>query len=132
MKNMTERRLQPAWKKICWVAIPILFVVFQTACASKKHVKTEVARIDQEMGKIETSVEANETRIKEHDAIIAQHGQQIAQLSKESQEALDRAQSAEKLAQGKLLYEVTLTDEQVKFAFNKADISASGKEVLDN
>ena len=107
-------------------------LTFLTNCATKKHVKTEVERIDTEMGKIEQSVESNETRLKEHDATLAQHGQQIAELSKESQEALDRANSAEKLAKGKLLYEVTLTDDKVKFGFNKAELTPAGKEVLDN
>lgn len=102
-----------------------LMLSFQTSCASKKHVKKEVDRIDQEMQGIETSVEANQTRLKEHDA-------QIAQLSKESQEALERAESARKLAMGKLLYEVTLTDEDVKFETGKADLPDKGREILDN
>ena len=102
------------------------------ACASKKHVKTEVERIDKEMKTIESSVEANETRIKEHDSIISQHGEQINQLSKESQEALQRAQSAEKLAMGKLLYQVTLSDDKVHFKFNKADLPDAAREIVDN
>jgi peptidoglycan-associated lipoprotein len=110
----------------------VLLALFQANCASKKHVKTEVARIDKEMDTIEKSVEANETRLKEQDSKLAEHTTQIAQLSQESQEALQRAQSAEKLAQGKLLYEVTLTDDAVKFAFNKAELTDKGREVLDN
>lgn len=102
-----------------------LMVTFQTGCATKKHVKKEVDRIDQEMSGIESSVEANQTRLKEHDT-------QIAQLSRESQEALDRAESAKKLAMGKLLYEVTLTDEDVKFATGKADLPDKAREILDN
>lgn len=118
-------------RKLCCLMV-VTALAFLTNCATKKHVKTEVDRIDKEMGKIEQSVESNETRLKEHDATLAQHGQQIAELSKESQEALDRANSAEKLAKGKLLYEVTLTDDKVKFGFNKAELTPAGKEVLDN
>lgn len=103
----------------------VAFLAFQFGCATKKHVKQEVTRIDTEMKGIETSVETNQTRLKEHDT-------QIAGLSKETQEALQRAQSAEKLAQGKLLYQVTLTDEDAKFAFGKAEITDKGREVLDN
>jgi len=102
-----------------------LMVNFQTGCATKKNVKKEVDRIDQEMSGIESSVEANQTRLKEHDG-------QIAQLSRESQEALSRAESANKLAMGKLLYEVTLTDEDVKFATGKADLPEKAREILDN
>jgi peptidoglycan-associated lipoprotein len=118
-------------RKLCCLVV-VTALAFLTNCATKKHVKTEVERIDTEMSKIEQSVESNETRIKEHDATLAQHGQQIAELSKESQEALDRANSAEKLAKGKLLFEVTLTDDKVKFGFNKAELTPAGKEVLDN
>lgn len=119
-------------KKLFYALVVITVALFQMNCASKKHVKTEVERIDKEMGKIEQSVEANETRLKEHDAVLAQHEQKITDLSKESQEALQRANDAQKLAQGKLLYEVTLTDDKVKFASGKANLTAGGKEVLDN
>lgn len=119
-------------RKILYALVVFTLALFQMNCASKKHVKTEVERIDKEMGKIEQSVEANETRLKEHDAILAQHEQKMTELSKESQEALTRAQSAEKLAMGKLLYEVTLTDDKVKFGSGQAKLTDAGKEVLDN
>lgn len=119
-------------KKVLYAVVVFAIALFQLNCASKKHVKQEVERIDTEMGKIEQSVEANETRLKEHDAVLAQHEQKLTELSQESQEALNRAQSAEKLAQGKLLYEVTLTDDKVKFASGKANLTPAGKEVLDN
>ena len=94
-------------------------------CATKKHVRQEVGRIDTEMESIESSVEQNQVRLKEHDS-------KIADLSRETQEAMERAQSAEKLAQGKLLYEVTLKDEDVKFAYNKANLSDNAKDILQN
>ena len=111
-------------KFMLFVAV-VLLAFFQFDCATKKHVKKEVQRIDTEMQGIESSVEANQTRLKEHDT-------QISSLSRETQEAMQRAQSAEKLAMGKLLYEVTLTDEDVRFGFNKAEVTNKGREVLDN
>jgi outer membrane protein OmpA-like peptidoglycan-associated protein len=111
-------------KFMLFVAV-VLLASFQFNCATKKHVKKEVQRIDTEMQGIESSVEANQTRLKEHDT-------QISNLSRETQEAMQRAQSAEKLAQGKLLYEVTLTDEDVRFGFNRAEVTEKGREVLDN
>src|SRR3989304_3486376 len=115
------------------IAMAISSLAFlPVGCASKKHVKTEVERIDKEIKTIETAVEENETRIKEHDSVIAQHGEKLSVLSKESQEALSRAQSAEKLAKGKLLYQVALTDDKVHFKFNKADLPDTAREILDN
>lgn len=117
-------------KRLLIVVAIVSLALFQLNCATKKHVNTEVKRIDTEMGKVETAVEANETRIKEHDAILTQHGEQLSQLSKESQEAMNRLQKTEKLAMGKLLYEVTLTDEAVKFKENKAQLSEEAQANL--
>jgi outer membrane protein OmpA-like peptidoglycan-associated protein len=114
------------------IAMAVASIAILPGCATKKHVRTEVTRIDSEIKTIETAVEANETRIKEHDSVIAQHGEQLGQLSKEAQEALQRAQSAEKLAKGKLLYQVTLTDDKVHFKFNQGDLPDAAREILDN
>ena len=119
-------------KKAMLLLVVVLVASFQMDCATKKGVKKEVDRIDKTMGDLSTSVEQNETRIKEHDSRLAGHDQDIAKLSKETQEAMQRAQAAEKLAMGKLLYEVTLTDEDVVFASGKATINDSAKEKLDN
>lgn len=119
--------------KRLWLFAGIAVLTFgQIHCATKKQVKTEVTRIDQEMETIETSVEDNQVRLKEHDSRIARHDSQLAELSRETQEALQRAQAAEKLAQGKLLYEVTLSDEQVQFASNRAELSDKAKDILEN
>jgi peptidoglycan-associated lipoprotein len=108
-----------------FVVAAISALAFSFGCASKKHVRQEVSRIDTEMESVESSVEQNQVRLKEHDS-------KIADLSRETQEAMQRAQAAEKLAQGKLLYEVTLKDEDVRFAFNKAEISDNAKDILQN
>jgi peptidoglycan-associated lipoprotein len=119
-------------RKLSYVVVIVLLSLFQFHCATKKSVKKEVERIDKEMDTIESSVESNETRLREHDAKFAEQGGQIQNLSQEAKDALARAQSAEKLAQGKLLYEITLSDDAVKFGFNKADIGPQAKEILDN
>jgi outer membrane protein OmpA-like peptidoglycan-associated protein len=43
-----------------------------------------------------------------------------------------RAQAAEKLAQGKLLYEITLTDEDVRFGFNQSELTDHARQMLEN
>ncbi len=101
-----------------------LFVV-SLGCATKKQVRKEVDRIDSEMETIESSVEQNQVRLKEHDS-------KIDTLSKETKEAMERAQAAEKLAQGKLLYEITLTDEDVRFGFNQSELTDNARNVLES
>lgn len=112
--------------------IIVALALIQVDCATKKSVKKEVNRIDKEIGEVEGSVEANETRLKEHDSKLGEHDTKITQLSRESQEALDRATGAEKLAKGKLLYEVTLTDDAVRFGFDRSDLTDPAREVLEN
>jgi outer membrane protein OmpA-like peptidoglycan-associated protein len=124
--------LEVSVKNRIFIVLGICMLAFLPACATKKSLKTEVARIDSQMGAISSSVEANESRIKEQDSRIATHDEQIASLSRESQEALQRVMSAEKLAQGKLLYEVTLADDSVKFDYGKAQLRPVARETLDN
>ena len=112
--------------------LALVFVVglglVASGCASKKYVREEVSR---ETGAVHTrvdtlsgQVEANQTKIREHD-------EQIAQVSRTAQEALQRAQDAGKLAEGKLLYETVLSDDQVRFGFDKAGLSDEAKAALD-
>jgi outer membrane protein OmpA-like peptidoglycan-associated protein len=119
-------------RKLLILLAVVSLAMLQLDCATKKSVKKEVDRIDKEMDDLGTSVEEGQTRLKEHDSRLGGHDQQIGQLSKETQEALARAQSAEKLAQGKLLYEVTLSGDDVKFGFDQADLNDSAREVLEN
>lgn len=119
-------------KKSSLLLIVLLMAFFQLNCASKKHVKKEVERIDKTMGDLSTAVEDNETRIKEHDSRLAGHDTKLAELSRETQEAMARAQSAEKLAMGKLLYEVTLTDDDVQYGSGQANLNDSAREKLEN
>jgi peptidoglycan-associated lipoprotein len=107
------------------IVVVIAFLSFSIACATKKQVRKEVDRIDSEMATIEGSVEENQVRLKEHDS-------KIADLSRETREALERAQSAEKLAQGKLLYEITLTDEDVRFGFNQSELTDNARQTLES
>ena len=108
-----------------------------SGCATKKYVGKEVATVNSRVDEVQGQVEEAQQGIRRHDEALSRHdqsiqqqGQQIQQTSKTAQEALDRATAAGKLAQGKLLYEVTLTDDKIRFAFNKADLSPEGKEAL--
>jgi outer membrane protein OmpA-like peptidoglycan-associated protein len=99
-----------------------------SGCASKKYVREEVGRetgaVHTRVDTLQGQVEATQTRVKEHD-------EQIAAASRTAQEALQRAQEAGKLAEGKLLYETVLSDDQVRFGFDKSGISDEAKAALD-
>jgi peptidoglycan-associated lipoprotein len=97
-------------------------------CATKKYVREEAGRqtaaVHTRVDTLQGQVEASQTQIKAHD-------EQIATVSRTAQEALQRAQEAGKLAEGKLLYETVLSDDKVKFGFDKANLSDTAKAALD-
>ena len=78
-------------------------------CATKKYVNEEVGRVD-------TQVQAQGARIDE--------------LDKTSREALERAMAAGKLAEGKFLYAVVLSDDSIKFALNKWKLTPDAESTL--
>lgn len=72
-----------------------------------------------------------QSTLKLHADRIARNEAEIALLSKTAQEAVSRADAAGKLAQGKMIYEVVLTDEQLKFGPGKAALSKPAQVALD-
>jgi peptidoglycan-associated lipoprotein len=106
-------------------------VLGTTGCATKKYVKTETGAVNTRVDEVQGEVEQAQTRLNTHESKLGQHDQQIGDLSKTAQEALDRAQQAGKLAQGKFLYETVLTDEKVKFGFDTADLSPEAQAAVD-
>lgn len=103
-----------------------------SGCATKKYVGQEVGSVNHRVDDVETQVEEAQQGVRRNRDDIQRHGQEIQQTSKTAQEALDRALAAGKLAEGKLLYEVSLTDDQVRFAFDKAELGDEAKTVLTN
>lgn len=87
------------------LALPIML----SACASHKYVDNKFAVAS---GRLD------------------QHDTHLQQLDQTTQEALDRATAAGKLAEGKFNYSVVLSDDSVKFAFGKAELSDSAKTTL--
>ena len=86
---------------------------------------------DAKIGEVQKQVESNQMEITNLKKSDATQNDQIAKLSDTAKEALARAQEAGKLAKGKFVYEVTLSDENVKFGFNKAEFSDEYKAALD-
>lgn len=78
-------------------------------CATKKYVNEQVAVVD-------TKVSAHETK--------------LGELDQTSREALERATAAGKLAEGKFMYSVVMSDDALKFPFAKASLSPEGEERL--
>ena len=106
-----------------------------SGCATKKYVNEQVQAGEQrsatKISEVQTSVESNQKAISDLQATDKELEGKIAKLSETAQDALERAKEAGKLAKGKFLYEVTLTDNDVKFGFNKYNLSDEAKAALD-
>jgi peptidoglycan-associated lipoprotein len=99
-----------------------------TACASKTYVGEEVAKSsaasEKRINDVESQVEAAQTKVKQHDA-------KLAELDNATRQALERAQQAGKLAEGKFIFSLVLSDDTAKFPVNKHELSKEAKEALD-
>ena len=99
-----------------------------TACASKPYVTQEVAKSsaasEKRINDVESQVEATQTRVKQHDA-------KLAELDNATRQALERAQQAGKLAEGKFVFSLVLSDDTAKFPVNKHELSKEAKDALD-
>jgi peptidoglycan-associated lipoprotein len=88
----------------------LLSVASLGGCATKKYVNEQVGVVS------------------EH---VAQHDTQLAQLDQTTREALQRAEAAGKLAEGKFVYSMVLSDDSMKFGVSQATLSPEVQARLD-
>ena len=118
--------------KLWTVALALSLTTALTGCATKKYVKQETGAVNTRVDEVQGQVEESQNRLNTHEGRLNTQQQQIGDISKTAQEALDRAQQAGKLAQGKFLYETVLTDDKVKFGFDTADLSPEAQAAIDD
>lgn len=99
------------------------------ACATKKYVSGEVekssAASEKHIAEVESQVEQTQSQ-------VGQHEQRITELDKATKDALDRAEQAGKLAEGKFNYSVVLSDDNSHFPLNGHELSQAAKQQLDD
>lgn len=105
----------------------LLGIVGLTGCATKRFVGEEVSKSsaasEKRISEVQTQVEAAQTRVREHDS-------KIAELDSTTRQALERAEAAGKLAEGKFIYSLVLSDDAVKFPVNRFQLSKEAEEKL--
>jgi len=85
-------------------------------CATKDYVNEHVAAVD-------AKVQATQGQVDRHES-------HLTQLDQATKEALDRATAAGKLAEGKFLYSMVLSDDSVKFPVDSAKLSPEATQRL--
>ncbi|MEW5806473.1 MAG: OmpA family protein [Acidobacteriota bacterium] len=122
--------------RIYLIAVLAMILALLNGCVTKKLFTTTIKDQDDKIQTVQNGVEANERRIKElreetKGEITRLDGKTDGAMAK-GQEALTKAELAEKLAKGKLLWEVTLSNDAVKFGFDQATLSDQAKNILDD
>jgi outer membrane protein OmpA-like peptidoglycan-associated protein len=103
--------------KVIVAGAMVLGVMSLGGCATKKYV-------DEQVGTVNTQVTQVSTRVNDHDA-------RLAGLDQTTKEALQRADAAGKLAEGKFVYSMVLSDDSMKFPVSKAKLSPEAQARLD-
>jgi outer membrane protein OmpA-like peptidoglycan-associated protein len=100
-------------------------------CATEQYVKDQIAAVDTEIRQVRKNVVANQTQIASLKKSAAKQDRLIQKQSTTVREAMSRAEEAHKLAEGKLLYEATISGESVQFGFDTSSLSDEAKTCLD-
>lgn len=131
---MRERKLSVL------LIIALVALLASTGCVTKKVFRKNVDETDARVSGVESAVEANERRISElgdeTDSKIAAVKGTAEKAVEIGTQAMDRAAAAEIAAQdaakGKLLWQVTLSDESVRFSFDQTSIPPEAATEMDD
>ena len=95
----------------------LLSVVSLGGCATKKYVNQQVSEVN--------------TRVVDVSARVSDHDAKLASLDQTTRDALQRAEAAGKLAEGKFVFSMVLSDDSMKFPVNQATLSPEATARLD-
>lgn len=95
------------------------------------QVDAVAGRVDSADAAIKANAAATNSAVTEIQTTLKDHGERIEQLSKTAQEAVQRASEAGKMAQGKMVYEVVLSEDKLKFGSDKFTLVTDAKALLD-
>lgn len=116
-------------------AVLLIGLIASTGCATKKYVLGEVATMDQKVEGMETAVEENQKRIKEHDERLASLGSLItehqSELNQQKSELDGKISEVRRFAQGKLILQEIIRNDEAKFEFESYELSDGAKVALD-
>ena len=98
------------------LAAVALTAVSLGGCATKEYVNDHVAAVD-------AKTQATQSQVDQQQA-------HLSQLDQTTQDALTRANAAGKLAEGKFLYSMVLSDDSVKFKASSSKLSPEAQQRL--
>ena len=138
-------------KSLIAASLLSLTVAMSPACATKKYVRTEVGSVNSKVDTLSGTVEQTQGRIQQDEARIGQVDQKAEAAGKSAETAQNTANAAQQAARQvdtkvdrvnadlaasiaagrKLVYEVTLSEDQGNFKFGKTDLPDEAKSRID-
>ena len=138
-------------KSLLAASILALSVAVAPACATKKFVRTEVGNVNSKVDTLTGTVEETQERTRRNEeriGVVDEKAEAAGKSATSARAAADAAAAAAKEVDGKvvtvnnrvtaveaasrrLIYEVTLSEDQGNFAFNKAELPDAAKARLD-
>ena len=128
------------------LALPIVALALggSSACATKKYVTTRVGEVNDKVETLSKSVEDNQERTRKNEQAIADTNQRVGQVDQKA-DAAGRSAAAARAAAGdaaaradavdkaskRLIYEVTLSEDQGGFKFGKAALPDEAMARID-
>jgi len=110
-----------------------------TGCVTNKKFESTVSDVTTRMDGIQGTIEDQGQRIdklNQRDDEISNEVQQVSsnvnQVNERTGQALTKAEEAHKLARGKVIWKVTLTNRDLRFGSGKTQITDEGHQVLDD
>jgi len=134
-------------KSLIAASLLSLTVAMAPACATKKYVRTEVGTVNSKVDTVSGTLEQTQGRIQQDEARIGQVDQKAEAAGKSAETAQSTANQAQQAARQvntrvdqvaaditsgrKLMYEVTLSEDQGNFKFGKTELPDEAKARID-
>ncbi len=115
-----------------------------TACATKEFVRNNVGGVNDKVESVSKSLEATQERTRQNEAAIADANQKIVQVDQKAATANEAAATARTAADSaatkaaaveasakRIVYEVTINEDQGNFKLSQAELPAEAKARID-
>ena len=116
--------------------VAVLSLVAANGCVTKKAWRENVEATDTRVKGVESGLEAQEKRTtdlaSDTDTRINQVKGTAEQAVEIGSQAMTKAETAEKMARGKILWTTTLSDDSVKFTFDGDKVPDGAQAILDD
>lgn len=101
-------------------------------CATKDYVNEQVAGVDSKVQANQAALNQQQATLNQHQSALDQQQASLGKIDQTAQDALARATAAGKLAEGKFLYSMVLSDDSVKFPVDSSKLSPEAQDRLNS